>query len=325
MRQEKDPFISIVLPVYNESAGIGETIKELANYVRARPERYELIFVNDGSTDDSADQIRAAVAKNPTIRLVDFSRNFGHQLAITAGIRYASGDAVVVMDADLQDPPRVIPEMLARWREGYDVVYGKRRKRSGETWFKKLTAETFYRVLKAVTSIDIPVDTGDFRLMDRRVVNVLKQMNEQDPYVRGMVSWVGYKQVAVEYDRQERTAGKTHYPLRKMLHLAMNGITSFSTVPLTIANWLSGFFLLIAVATTFVNLLLGRLSLLTWVISATFFVGAGVTFTIGLLGNYIGRMFAESRHRPLYIVADTYGFKTQAAQQPHYRYHALQN
>lgn len=285
MRQEKDPFISIVLPVYNESAGIGETIKELANYVRARPERYELIFVNDGSTDDSADQIRAAVAKNPTIRLVDFSRNFGHQLAITAGIRYASGDAVVVMDADLQDPPRVIPEMLARWREGYDVVYGKRRKRSGETWFKKLTAETFYRVLKAVTSIDIPVDTGDFRLMDRRVVNVLKQMNEQDPYVRGMVSWVGYKQVAVEYDRQERTAGKTHYPLRKMLHLAMNGITSFSTVPLTIANWLSGFFLLIAVATTFVNLLLGRLSLLTWVISATFFVGAGVTFTIGLLGN----------------------------------------
>ena len=325
MRQEKDPFISIVLPVYNESAGIGETIKELANYVRARPERYELIFVNDGSTDDSADQIRAAVAKNPTIRLVDFSRNFGHQLAITAGIRYASGDAVVVMDADLQDPPRVIPEMLASWRGGYDVVYGKRRKRSGETWFKKLTAETFYRVLKAVTSIDIPVDTGDFRLMDRRVVNVLKQMNEQDPYVRGMVSWVGYKQVAVEYDRQERTAGKTHYPLRKMLHLAMNGITSFSTVPLTIANWLSGFFLLVAVATTFVSLLLGRLSLLTWVISATFFVGAGVTFTIGLLGNYIGRMFAESRHRPLYIVADTYGFKTQAAQQPHYRYHALQN
>lgn len=325
MRQEKDPFISIVLPVYNESAGIGETIKELANYVRARPERYELIFVNDGSTDDSADQIRAAVVKNPTIRLVDFSRNFGHQLAITAGIRYASGDAVVVMDADLQDPPRVIPEMLARWREGYDVVYGKRRKRSGETWFKKLTAETFYRVLKAVTSIDIPVDTGDFRLMNRRVVNVLKQMNEQDPYVRGMVSWVGYKQVAVEYDRQERTAGKTHYPLRKMLHLAMNGITSFSTVPLTIANWLSGFFLLIAVVTTFVSLLLGRLSLLTWVISATFFVGAGVTFSIGLLGNYIGRMFAESRHRPLYIVADTYGFKTQAAQQPHYRYHALQN
>lgn len=325
MRQEKDPFISIVLPVYNESAGIGETIKELANYVRARPERYELIFVNDGSTDDSADQIRAAVVKNPTIRLVDFSRNFGHQLAITAGIRYASGDAVVVMDADLQDPPRVIPEMLARWREGYDVVYGKRRKRSGETWFKKLTAETFYRVLKAVTSIDIPVDTGDFRLMDRRVVNVLKQMNEQDPYVRGMVSWVGYKQVAVEYDRQERTAGKTHYPLRKMLHLAMNGITSFSTVPLTIANWLSGFFLLIAVVTTFVSLLLGRLSLLTWVISATFFVGAGVTFSIGLLGNYIGRMFAESRHRPLYIVADTYGFKTPAAQQPHYRYHALQN
>ncbi|TLF38317.1 glycosyltransferase family 2 protein [Lacticaseibacillus zeae] len=325
MRQEKDPFVSIVLPVYNESAGIGETIKELANYVRARPERYELIFVNDGSTDDSADQIRAAVAKNPTIRLVDFSRNFGHQLAITAGIRYASGDAVVVMDADLQDPPRVIPEMLAHWREGYDVVYGKRRKRSGETWFKKLTAETFYRVLKAVTSIDIPVDTGDFRLMDRRVVNVLKQMNEQDPYVRGMVSWVGYKQVAVEYDRQERTAGKTHYPLRKMLHLAMNGITSFSTVPLTIANWLSGFFLLVAVVTTFVSLLLGRLSLLTWVISATFFVGAGVTFTIGLLGNYIGRMFAESRHRPLYIVADTYGFKTQAAQQTHYRYHALQN
>lgn len=156
------------------------------------------------------------MAKNPTIRLVDFSRNFGHQLAITAGIRYASGDAVVVMDADLQDPPSVIPAMIARWQEGYDVVYGKRRKRSGETWFKKVTAETFYRVLKALTSVDIPVDTGDFRLMDRSVVNVLKQMNEHDPYVRGMVAWVGYRQIAVEYDRQKRTAGETHYPLKKI-------------------------------------------------------------------------------------------------------------
>lgn len=325
MRQEKNPFISIVLPVYNESAGIGETLTVLANYVRARPERYELIFVNDGSTDDSTDQIRAAMAKNPAIRLVDFSRNFGHQLAITAGIRYASGDAVVVMDADLQDPPRVIPEMLARWREGYDVVYGKRRKRSGETWFKKLTAEMFYRLLKAVTSINIPVDTGDFRLMDRRVVNVLKQMNEQDPYVRGMVTWVGYKQIAVEYDRQEREAGETHYPLRKMLHLAMDGITSFSTVPLTLASWLSGFFLIIAVALFGLSLALGHLTSLTWVMIITLLVGAGITFTIGMLGTYIARMFAESRHRPLYIVADTYGFKTQTTQQTSYPYHALQN
>ena len=325
MRQKTNPFISVVLPVYNESAGIGETLTELANYVRARPERYELIFVNDGSTDDSATQIKAAMAKNPTIRLVDFSRNFVHQLAITAGIRYASGDAVVVMDADLQDPPSVIPAMIARWQEGYDVVYGKRRKRSGETWFKKVTAETFYRVLKALTSVDIPVDTGDFRLMDRSVVNVLKQMNEHDPYVRGMVAWVGYRQIAVEYDRQKRTAGETHYPLKKMLHLAMNGITSFSTVPLTIANWLSGFFLLLAVAIVGISFFLGHLSLLTWVIATTLLVGAGITFSIGLLGNYIGRMFAQSRHRPLYIVADTYGFKTQTTQQQNYRYHALQN
>ncbi|MCG4281312.1 glycosyltransferase family 2 protein [Lacticaseibacillus saniviri] len=312
-----DPLVSIVLPVFNESEGIDNTLAVLSNYVRIRPERYELIFVDDGSQDDTVAKIQAAMAKNSAIRLVRFSRNFGHQLAITAGIRYTTGDAVVVMDADLQDPPSVIPAMLDQWQKGFSVVYGKRRHRSGETWFKKVTATTFYRLLAAMTKVDIPVDTGDFRLMDRQVVDILMTMNETDPYVRGMVSWVGFKQTAVLYDRQERTAGESKYPLRKMLNLAMNGLTSFSTAPLALASWLSGIALGISVLIVAISALLGDLALDTWILSSLFFLGSGGFLILGIIGTYIGRLFNQSRQRPLYIVEATYGF-AQAKATPQY-------
>ncbi|KRO15482.1 glycosyltransferase family 2 protein [Lacticaseibacillus saniviri] len=312
-----DPLVSIVLPVFNESEGIDNTLAVLSNYVRIRPERYELIFVDDGSQDDTVAKIQAAMAKNSAIRLVRFSRNFGHQLAITAGIRYTTGDAVVVMDADLQDPPSVIPAMLDQWQKGFSVVYGKRRHRSGETWFKKVTATTFYRLLAAMTKVDIPVDTGDFRLMDRQVVDILMTMNETDPYVRGMVSWVGFKQTAVLYDRQERTAGESKYPLRKMLNLAMNGLMSFSTAPLALASWLSGIALGISVLIVAISALLGDLALDTWILSSLFFLGSGGFLILGIIGTYIGRLFNQSRQRPLYIVEATYGF-AQAKATPQY-------
>jgi len=317
------PLISIVLPVYNESAGINKTIAVLQNYVAARDEQYELIFVDDGSSDDTVAKINAAMAQHRNMRLVQFSRNFGHQLAISAGIRFASGDAVVVMDADLQDPPSVIPAMIAQWQAGYAVVYGKRRHRDGETWFKKVSAAAFYRLLRAMTSTDIPVDTGDFRLMDRKVVDVLKQFDETDPYVRGLVSWVGFKQTGVLYDRQDRNAGESKYPLKKMLHLALNGITSFSTVPLTLALWFSGLALGISVLTVIVAGVTGTLGTTAWIVASLFFIGSGLFLSLGIIGSYLGRVFNQSRERPLYIVAQTQGFAQNKFQQ--YQQQRLQN
>lgn len=306
MQTFNDKLISVVLPVFNEEAGIDQTLAALKTYVAARPEHYELIFVDDGSTDRTAELIRQGMQSDPALKLIRFSRNFGHQLAISAGIRYASGDAVVVMDGDLQDPPNVIPLMLEKWQQGYAVVYGKRRAREGETWFKKTTASLFYRTLRMITTIEIPVDTGDFRLMDRQVVNVLKKMNETDPFVRGMVSWVGFKQTAVLYDRQERLAGQSKYPLRKMLNLAMNGITSFSKVPLVIGTWLSGLFFLMFLVTLIVSL--ASQSGTAGIISALFFCSSFILLAIGLIGSYVGRIFDSSRGRPLYIVSETAGF-----------------
>ena len=305
----RTPLISIVLPVFNEEAGIQETVDVLLHYVAARQERYELIFVDDGSQDKTVQILRAARQRSALIKLVEFSRNFGHQLAITAGVRYATGDAVVVMDADLQDPPSVIPSMIAKWRAGYAVVYGKRRHRDGETWFKKFTAATFYRLLESIPSIQIPVDTGDFRLMDRKVVDVLDQMNEPDPFVRGMVSWIGFKQTGVLYDRKERYAGSSKYPLRKMLGLAMNGITSFSRLPLMLGYWAAGALGLISVLVLLANLILGTVTGTTWLIITVALTGALILLALGATGTYIGRMFTASRDRPLYIVAQTEGFK----------------
>lgn len=299
--------ISIVLPVYNEEAGIKNTIEVLENFVECQIETYEIIFVDDGSVDSSVDIIRHAQSQYENIRLVEFSRNFGHQLAITAGIRYAKGDAVVVMDADLQDPPSVIPNMIEKWQEGFDVVYGKRLIREGESFFKRFSAKAFYRVMHKVANVDIPLDTGDFRLMDRKVVDALSKLNEPEPFVRGLVSWVGFKQTAVTYERQERNAGVTKYPLTKMIRLASDGITSFSEIPLKIVNY-TGFISIIAGIIYGLITIFTGISTLTFAISLMCVLSGMIMLALGIIGDYLYRTFDASKHRPQYVVSNSYGF-----------------
>lgn len=299
--------ISIVLPVYNEEDGIKNTIEVLENFVECQIETYEIIFVDDGSVDSSVDIIRHAQSQYENIRLVEFSRNFGHQLAITAGIRYAKGDAVVVMDADLQDPPSVIPNMIEKWQEGFDVVYGKRLIREGESFFKRFSAKAFYRVMRKVANVDIPLDTGDFRLMDRKVVDALSKLNEPEPFVRGLVSWVGFKQTAVTYERQERNAGVTKYPLTKMIRLASDGITSFSEIPLKIVNY-TGFISIIAGFIYGLITVFTGISTLTFAISLMCVLSGMIMLALGIIGDYLYRTFDASKHRPQYVVSNSYGF-----------------
>ncbi len=299
--------ISIVLPVYNEEDGIKNTIEVLENFVECQIETYEIIFVDDGSVDSSVDIIRHAQSQYENIRLVEFSRNFGHQLAITAGIRYAKGDAVVVMDADLQDPPSVIPNMIEKWQEGFDVVYGKRLIREGESFFKRFSAKAFYRVMHKVANVDIPLDTGDFRLMDRKVVDALSKLNEPEPFVRGLVSWVGFKQTAVTYERQERNAGVTKYPLTKMIRLASDGITSFSEIPLKIVNY-TGFISIIAGIVYGLITVFTGISTLTFAISLMCVLSGMIMLALGIIGDYLYRTFDASKHRPQYVVSNSYGF-----------------
>lgn len=301
--------ISIVLPVYNEEAGIKNTIEVLENFVECQIETYEIIFVDDGSVDSSVDIIRHAQSQYENIKLVEFSRNFGHQLAITAGIRYAKGDAVVVMDADLQDPPSVIPNMIEKWQEGFDVVYGKRLIREGESFFKRFSAKAFYRVMRKVANVDIPLDTGDFRLMDRKVVDALSKLNEPEPFVRGLVSWVGFKQTAVTYERQERNAGVTKYPLTKMIRLASDGITSFSEIPLKIVNH-TGFISIIAGIIYGLITVFTGISTLTFAISLMCVLSGMIMLALGIIGDYLYRTFDASKHRPQYVVSNSYGFNS---------------
>lgn len=310
-------FLSVVVPMYNEEEVIETTYRRLAAVLDTIDETSEIVFVNDGSRDRTADIVRRLCQEDGRVKLIDFSRNFGHQIAVTAGMDYASGRTVVLIDADLQDPPEIIPEMIAKWREGYDVVYGKRIARRGETWFKKLTATLFYRLLRSMTSVNIPVDTGDFRLMDRKVCDTLCSMREQSRYIRGMVSWAGFRQTSVEYVREERFAGETKYPLRKMLRLSADAITSFSTKPLKLAGIL-GF--LMSAAGFIYLLVVVYLKLFTdsttpgWssliVISLLFH---GITLSLlGVLGEYIGRIYEEAKNRPLYVVSDKVNFDNQA-------------
>ncbi|KOY72045.1 glycosyltransferase family 2 protein [Apilactobacillus kunkeei] len=299
--------ISIVLPVYNEEAGIKNTIEVLENFVECQIETYEIIFVDDGSVDSSVDIIRHAQSQYENIRLVEFSRNFGHQLAITAGIRYAKGDAVVVMDADLQDPPSVIPNMIEKWQEGFDVVYGKRLIREGESFFKRFSAKAFYRVMRKIANVDIPLDTGDFRLMDRKVVDALSKLNEPEPFVRGLVSWVGFKQTAVTYERQERNAGVTKYPLNKMIRLASDGITSFSAIPLKIVNYIGFISIIAGIIYGLVTIFTG-ISTLTFAISLMCVLSGMIMLALGIIGDYLYRTFDASKHRPQYVVSNSYGF-----------------
>jgi glycosyltransferase involved in cell wall biosynthesis len=308
-------LLSIVIPVYNEAESINETIERLLSLRQAlRKEiEVELIFVDDGSVDGSLLLLRESAEKSSCIKVISFSRNFGHQIAITAGIDLAMGDFVAVIDADLQDPPELISDMYRLALEGFDVVYGKRRTRAGETIFKKITAALFYRVLNYMCSIDIPTDTGDFRLMSRKVVDAFKKLRERHRFVRGMVPWLGFRAIPLEYDRAERYAGVTKYPLGKMLAFAINAILSFSSKPLTIAIHL-GF---IAI---FAGMVLGGYMLYLKLFTAipvpgvtaillTIIVFGGIQiFLIGLVGEYIARIFEEVKERPLYFISETINF-----------------
>ncbi|CAK8584427.1 glycosyltransferase family 2 protein [Priestia megaterium] len=302
---------SIVVPVYNEEEVIHETYRRLTEVMRSTKEAYELLFVNDGSRDRTAEIIKEYSEQDPAVVLLDFARNFGHQIAITAGMDYARGEAVVVIDADLQDPPELILEMIEKWKQGFDVVYAKRTKRKGETYFKKQTAAMFYRFLRAMTDIDIPLDTGDFRLLDRQVCNQMNSIQEKNRFVRGLVSWVGFKQIAVEYERDERLAGESKYPLKKMLKLSMDGITSFSYKPLKLASYagvtLSGIGFIYLLVVLYLKLFTDS-TITGWsslIVIQLFFSGI-ILIILGMIGEYIGRIYDETKNRPLYIVREKY-------------------
>jgi dolichol-phosphate mannosyltransferase len=304
------PTLSLVLPIYNEEEVIPELHQRLQEFLTKLALPAEVVFVNDGSRDKSMELLRGIAADEPRYRVVSFARNFGHQTAITAGVDFARGKAVVVMDADLQDPPEVVLEMVAKWREGFDVVYGRRRKRAGETWFKLLTARLFYRVFRAMIPIQVPLDTGDFRLMSRRVVVALRELRETHRFVRGMVAWVGFKQTEVLYDRPGRFAGETKYPLRKMVSFAIDGITSFSVLPLRFATYM-GMVMILASVGVIVWALVAKYVLHQFVQGWTGIMIVVAVFAsvqllmIGILGEYIGRIYEEVKRRPLYIVGDT--------------------
>jgi len=298
---------TVIVPVYNEEAVVNETYRRLTLVMESIGDTYELLFVNDGSSDQTASLIREFAQQDDRVRLLDFSRNFGHQMAITAGMDYARGDAVVIIDADLQDPPEVIPLMIEKWQAGYDVVYAKRVKRNGETLFKKWTAAVFYRALRALAEVDIPLDTGDFRLIDRKVCEAMKSIREKNRFVRGLVSWVGFSQIAVEYVREERFAGETKYPLKKMLRFAADGIASFSYKPLKLAMHLGLAFSFAGsvclVASVALALFKGDPAAGWAVLFAGLFLLDGVILiAVGIMGEYVGRIYDEVKNRPLYLL-----------------------
>ena len=303
------PKYSIVAPVYNEIGGVQEFYKQVFLVMETLHEPWELVLVDDGSTDGSTDFIREIAEKDAHVQPVIFARNFGHQIAVTAGLDYARGEAAIIIDADLQDPPEVMLELIKKWKEGFEVVYAVRRTREGESWFKLFTASLFYRLIYRITDVNIPLDTGDFRLLDRKVFDVMGQMRERHRFLRGMVAWVGFRQVGVEYDRKERFSGKTKYPFSKMLKLAFNAITSFSYFPLQMATYMgfisAGISILAIPVVTALRLsnreaLFGQATTLI----AVLFLGGVQLITLGILGEYIGRIYDELKGRPLYIVSE---------------------
>ncbi len=307
-------LLSIVVPCFNEAEVLWETPGRLVRTLTQLTELdFEIIYVDDGSRDATPDVIREIQALDPRVRTLRFSRNFGHQTAVTAGLEHASGDAVVLIDADLQDPPDVIADMVARWRDGYDVAYGVRIDRDGETRFKLATAKAFYRLLNRFSETEIPLDTGDFRLMDRAVVDVLRAMPERDRFVRGMVAWAGFRQIAVPYRRAARFAGESKYPFLKMVRFALDGLTSFSRAPLRLATWM-GFLVSGVALAAIVYALVLRLFTNNWVTGwtalfiAVLFIGGAQLLSLGVIGEYIGRIYGESKRRPLYLIEEAHGF-----------------
>jgi polyisoprenyl-phosphate glycosyltransferase len=303
------PIFSVIAPIYNELSNIPELYRRVKETLDLTSEAWELIMVDDGSTDGSSTKIVELAEQDNRVRPVIFARNFGHQIAVTAGLDYARGKAIIIIDSDLQDPPEVILDLIAKWKEGFEVVYAVRAEREGESWFKLFTASLFYRMIASITDVKIPLDTGDFRLLDHKVVKVMQQMRERHRFLRGMSAWVGFKQVGVPYKRAARLSGQTKYPFRKMFKLAWNAITGFSYVPLQIATYLgfisAGLSILVIPVVVIMRLtgsqaFLGQASSLI----AVLFLGGVQLISLGVLGEYIGRLYDEAKGRPLYIVRE---------------------
>ena len=304
--------ISVIVPMYYEEEVAKECYTRLKNVLeKIENYNYEIIFINDGSKDKTLEILKEIAKENKNVKIISFSRNFGHQCAVTAGLRYVTGDAIVIIDADLQDPPELIPEMIKLWEEGNEVIYGKRKSREGESRFKLLTASMFYKTLNALSDVEIPKDTGDFRLVDRKVVEVINSLPEHNKFLRGLFSWVGFKQKAYEYERKERYAGKTKYPLKKMLKLAQDGIFSFSIKPLKIVGAMGILSVIISIilfvyavlsyAFDWNNLVPGWTSLM---VTMTF-IGGMILISLWMIGEYIGRIYDETKRRPEYIIDET--------------------
>jgi len=302
--------LSIVIPVYNEEKIINELYKRLSKSVQIITQDYELIFINDGSKDNTLFLLKNLTSKDIRVKYINFSRNFGHQIAVTAGIDMANAEALVIIDGDLQDPPELIPKMYEKYKEGFKVVYAKRKERKGETWFKKITAKLFYRLLQKLTSIEIPLDTGDYRLIDRKVVESLRNMPEQNKFIRGQIAWLGFKSTFVEFVRDERRFGTTGYPFSKMLKFAIDGITGFSEKPLiyvrNIGIFVSFIAFLIMLYALYSHYILNR-TITGWtsMIVASMFIGGIQLFSLGIIGEYIGRINTEVKNRPLYIIEES--------------------
>lgn len=299
---------SVVAPIYNEIEIVDEFCKRVTDVMDSTTKSWELVLVDDGSGDGSTERILELASVNPNIRPVIFARNFGHQIAVSAGLDYTRGEAVTIIDADLQDPPEVILELIAKWKEGYQVVYAVRAEREGESWFKLWTASIFYRLIYRITDVKIPLDTGDFRLLDRKVVDVMNSMREKHRFLRGMSAWIGYKQVGVEYKRAARFAGETKYPFKKMLQLALNAVTSFSYFPLQVASYFgfaSAGLAIIGIPVVAIMRMTGSHPFegQTTTLISVLFLGGVQLISLGILGEYIGRLYDEAKGRPLYIVA----------------------
>jgi glycosyltransferase involved in cell wall biosynthesis len=304
------PTISIVVPLFNEEALAIELNHRLIQAVSGISENWEIVYINDGSRDNTLSLLRQFAKQEARVRYISFSRNFGHQIAISAGIQHARAEAIVIIDGDLQDPPELIPALYSKYKEGFEVVYAKRTQRKGESWFKLFTAKLFYRLLRSITSVDIPVDVGDFRIIDHKVAEQLNAMPERNKYIRGQIAWIGFRSSFVEYDRDARKAGETNYPFKKMLRFAVDGITAFSDAPLKFVTrlgfFVSGLAFLIIVYALYAHWVLDK-TITGWtsIIISTMFIGGIQLISIGIIGEYISRINDNVRQRPLYIIGET--------------------
>lgn len=314
-------LITVIAPIFNELDNLGELYRRVREVFQELDEDWEFILVDDGSRDGSRQAILKLAQEDPHVRGILFARNFGHQLAVTAGLDASLGQAVIIIDADLQDPPEVIPELIQRWREGYEVVFAVREQRVGESWFKLATASLFYRLIHMITDVDIPLDTGDFRLLDRKVVNALVKMRERHRFLRGMAAWVGFRQIGVPYSRQARFAGATKYSLGKMVRFALTAVTSFSYFPLQLATYIgfiSAGVSALAIPVVIVLRLMGNQAFFgqATTLLAVLFLGGVQLISLGILGEYVGRLYDEAKGRPLYIVAHDTAVSSESEARP---------